>query len=69
MSASFGKIIRRFYTASGLSKQESAPRIDVGISQLYVIMKGESNPSLLVAEQIAKSGSASRFGSFSASRA
>jgi transcriptional regulator with XRE-family HTH domain len=54
MSASFGKIITRFYTASGLSKQEFATRIDVGFSQLYVIMKGESNPSLLVAEQIAK---------------
>ena len=54
MSVSFGKIITRFYTASGLSKQEFANRIDVGFSQLYVIMKGDSNPSLLVAEEIAK---------------
>ena len=54
MSACFGKTVSRYYAASGLSKQEFADKIDVGFSQLYVIMKGESNPSLLVAEEIAK---------------
>jgi transcriptional regulator with XRE-family HTH domain len=54
MSKRFGDVVSRFYAASGLSKQEFADRIDVGFSQLYVIMKGDSNPSLLVAEQIAK---------------
>jgi transcriptional regulator with XRE-family HTH domain len=54
MSACFGKTVSRYYAASGLSKQEFADKIDVGFSQLYVVMKGESNPSLLVAEEIAK---------------
>jgi len=54
MSACFGKTVSRFYAASGLSKQEFADKIDVGFSQLYVVMKGQSNPSLLVAEEIAK---------------
>ena len=54
MSRRFGDIVSRFYASSGLSKQKFADKIDVGFSQLYVIMKGESNPSLLVAEQIAK---------------
>jgi DNA-binding XRE family transcriptional regulator len=39
---------------SGLTKPEFANKIDVGFSQLYVIMKGDSNPSLLVAEEIAR---------------
>jgi transcriptional regulator with XRE-family HTH domain len=54
MSACFGKTVSRYYAASGLSKQEFADKIDVGFSQLYVVMKGESNPSVLVAEEIAK---------------
>jgi len=53
MSRRFGDIISRFYASSGLSKQDFADKIEVGFSQLYVIMKGESNPSLLVAERIA----------------
>ena len=53
MSACFGKTVSRLYAVSGRSKQEFA-QIDVGFSQLYVVMKGESNPSLLVAEEIAK---------------
>jgi transcriptional regulator with XRE-family HTH domain len=53
MSRRFGDIVSHFYASSGLTKQKFADKIDVGFSQLYVIMKGESNPSLLVAERIA----------------
>ena len=42
------------FKASGLSKQAFADSIDVGFSQLYVIMKGDSNPALLVAEELAQ---------------
>ena len=54
MSKHFGKVVSRFYEASGLSKQAFADSIDVGFSQLYVIMKGDSNPALLVAEELAQ---------------
>jgi transcriptional regulator with XRE-family HTH domain len=54
MSACFGKTVSRFYAVSGRSKQEFADKIDVGFSQLFVVMNGESIPSLLVAEEIAK---------------
>jgi len=54
MSKHFGKVVSRFYQASGLSKQAFADSIDVGFSQLYVIMKGDSNPALLVAEELAQ---------------
>jgi transcriptional regulator with XRE-family HTH domain len=54
MSKRLGAIVARFYVESTLTKLEFADRIDVGFSQLYVIMKGDSNPSLLVAEEIAK---------------
>ena len=54
MSKHFGKVVSRYYQASGLSKQAFADSIDVGFSQLYVIMKGDSNPALLVAEELAQ---------------
>ena len=54
MSKHFGKVVSRFYEASGLSKQAFADSIDVGFSQLYVIMKGDSNPAILVAEELAQ---------------
>jgi transcriptional regulator with XRE-family HTH domain len=54
MTGSFGKVVARFINANGQTKLKFADSIQVAYPQLYRIMNGQSNPTLLVAEHIAK---------------
>lgn len=54
MIESLGAIVKQTYESSELEKEEFAKIIGVSVSQLYVIMRGKSNPSFLKAMEIAR---------------
>lgn len=54
MIESLGAIVKQTYESSELEKEEFAKIIGVSVSQLYVIMRGKSNPSFLKAMDIAR---------------
>jgi transcriptional regulator with XRE-family HTH domain len=54
MTESFGKVVGRLREANGQTKVRFADSIQVAWPHVYRIIKGRSNPTLLVAEHIAK---------------
>jgi hypothetical protein len=54
MTGSFGKVVARLIKANGQTKLKFADSIQVAWPQVYRIINGRSNPTLLVAEHIAK---------------
>jgi hypothetical protein len=54
MRSNFGKVVARFIKANGQSMREFADCIEVARPHVYRILNGDSNPTLLVAEHIAK---------------
>lgn len=54
MSKSLAVIVKKKYAESGLDKEEFAKVIGVSLPQLYLMLRGDSNPSLLVVVEIAR---------------
>jgi transcriptional regulator with XRE-family HTH domain len=54
ISKSVAWIVKQKYEESGLEKEAFAEEIGVSLPQLYVLLRGNANPSLLVAIEIAK---------------
>ena len=54
MNAVFSAVVKSRYSESGMSYGEFAEHLGVSVPQLYLILRGVSNPSLLMVEQIAR---------------
>jgi transcriptional regulator with XRE-family HTH domain len=54
MNAAFSATVKSRYSESGMSYGEFAQHLGVSVPQLYLILRGVSNPSLLMVEQIAR---------------
>ena len=47
-------VVKRKYADSGLDKEQFAKVIGVSLPQLYLMLRGDSNPSLLIVIEIAR---------------
>ena len=54
MTKSLSLVVKRKYADSGLDKEQFAKVIGVSLPQLYLMLRGDSNPSLLIVIEIAK---------------
>jgi transcriptional regulator with XRE-family HTH domain len=54
MTKHLSVILKRKHLESGLEKEEFAKIIGVSLPQLYLMLRGDSNPSLLVVAEIAR---------------
>lgn len=54
MNKAFSAIVKARYAESGLSHTEFAKLLGVSVPQLYLILRGLSNPSFLMVEEIAR---------------
>ena len=54
MAKSLSTIVKQKYDESGLEKEAFAETIGVSLPQLYLMLRGDANPSLLVVVEIAK---------------
>jgi len=54
MNAVFSAVVKSRYSESGMSYGEFAEHLGVSVPQLYLILRGVSNPALLMVEQIAR---------------
>ena len=54
MNAAFAAAVKSRYFDSGWSHSEFAEHIGVSIPQFYLVLRGVSNPALLIVEQIAR---------------
>ncbi len=54
MNAAFSAVVKARYLDSGLSHSEFAEYLGVSVPQFYLILRGVSNPALLIVEQIAR---------------
>jgi transcriptional regulator with XRE-family HTH domain len=54
MNAAFSSTVRARYMESGMSYAEFAEYLGVSVPQFYLILRGVSNPALLMVEQIAR---------------
>jgi transcriptional regulator with XRE-family HTH domain len=54
MAKSLATIVKKKYEESGLEKDAFAEEIGVSLPQLYLMLRGEANPSLLSVIEIAK---------------
>jgi transcriptional regulator with XRE-family HTH domain len=54
MTKSIAAIVKQKYAESGLEKEEFAKLIGISLPQLYLMLRGDSNPSLLVVVEIAR---------------
>jgi len=53
MVATLSSVVKHKFHASGMSNKEFANFISMSLPQFYLIIRGESSPSLLVVEEIA----------------
>jgi transcriptional regulator with XRE-family HTH domain len=54
MAKSLAMIVKKKYDESGLEKEAFAKEIGVSLPQLYLMLRGDANPSLLVVIEIAR---------------
>ena len=54
MTKHLSLVVKRKYADSGLEKEQFAKVIGVSLPQLYLMLRGESNPSLLIVIEIAR---------------
>ena len=54
MAKNLSVILKGKYLESGLDKEQFAKVIGVSLPQLYLMLRGDSNPSLLVVAEIAR---------------
>jgi len=54
MAKSLAMIVKKKYAESGLEKEAFAEEIGVSLPQLYLMLRGDANPSLLVVIEIAR---------------
>ena len=54
MNAAFSATVKARYSESGMSYDEFAEYLGVSVPQFYLILRGVSNPALLMVEQIAQ---------------
>jgi transcriptional regulator with XRE-family HTH domain len=54
MNAAFSATVKARYAESGMSYAEFAEYLGVSVPQFYLILRGVSNPALLMVEQIAR---------------
>jgi transcriptional regulator with XRE-family HTH domain len=54
MTKHLSLVVKRKYADSGLAKEQFAKVIGVSLPQLYLMLRGESNPSLLIVIEIAR---------------
>jgi transcriptional regulator with XRE-family HTH domain len=54
MTRSLSIIVKGRYVESGLDKEQFAKIIGVSLPQLYLMLRGDSNPSLLIVAEIAR---------------
>lgn len=54
MTRNLSIIVKRKYVESGLDKEQFAKIIGVSLPQLYLMLRGDSNPSLLIVAEIAR---------------
>ena len=54
MTKNLSLVVKRKYADSGLDKEQFAKVIGVSLPQLYLMLRGDSNPSLLIVIEIAR---------------
>jgi transcriptional regulator with XRE-family HTH domain len=54
MTKNLSMVVKRKYAESGLDKEQFAKVIGVSLPQLYLMLRGDSNPSLLIVIEIAR---------------
>ena len=54
MNEAFSTTVKARYSESGMSYAEFAEYLGVSVPQLYLILRGVSNPAFLIVEQIAR---------------
>ena len=54
MTKNLSVIVKKKYADSGLDKEQFAKFIGVSLPQLYLMLRGDSNPSLLIVIEIAR---------------
>jgi transcriptional regulator with XRE-family HTH domain len=54
MNKNLSMVVNRKYADSGLDKEQFAKVIGVSLPQLYLMLRGDSNPSLLIVIEIAR---------------
>ena len=54
MTKNLSTVVERKYADSGLDKEQFAKVIGVSLPQLYLMLRGDSNPSLLIVIEIAR---------------
>ena len=54
MTENLSLVAKRKYVDSGLDKEQFAKVIGVSLPQLYLMLRGDSNPSLLIVIEIAR---------------
>jgi len=54
MTKNLSMVVKKKYAVSGLDKEQFAKVIGVSLPQLYLMLRGDSNPSLLTVIEIAR---------------